>query len=282
MPWAPITHSHATITHSSTGGPTLRMVVKGVLILLLGLLWAGAGWATGANRDMRFEHYTFALIWQPGACLVHAKLAGPDCAQRTLVTVSSRQWSLHGLWPSIPGELSRQGIAPPTWWHYGCYFFHLQHTIPAARSCQNPALDLQPEVRTRLAQAMPAARSCLDRHEYYKHAACYGFKQNSFFRRALNLLRGVNANPFTEFMRGHRGRVVNRAALQQAFRKGFGLSSSKALELRCAARPGIAGKDVLVQAWITLRADRIEQFPAPRSFMPGRRGNCAAQILIAR
>ncbi len=261
----------------------MRITVKGVLILLLGLFWAGTSWATATIHDMRFEHYTFALIWQPGACLVHAKLAGPDCAQRTSATVSSRQWSLHGLWPSIPAELSRQGMTPPSWWRYGCYFFHSQHSIPPARSCQNPALDLQSAVRTRLARAMPAARSCLDRHEYYKHAACYGFKQNSFFRRALNLLQVVNANPFTKFMRDHRGRVVNRAALQQAFRKGFGLSSSKALELRCGLSPKNSGQnDVLIQAWITLRANRIEQFPAPRSFMPGRLGNCGVWILIAR
>jgi len=129
---------------------------------------------------------------------------------------------------------------------------------------------------------MPAARSCLDRHEYYKHAACYGFKPNRFFRRALNLLRIVNANPFTEFMRAHRGQIMPRTALQQAFRQGFGLSSSQALELRCDAGSGASGKKVLVQAWITLRTERIDQFPASGSFMPGRRGNCAARILIAR
>ncbi len=260
----------------------MRIAVQGLLILLLGLSGAGVSHAVESSRDMRFQHYTFALIWQLGACLVHARLAGPDCDPRISKGVSSRQWSLHGLWPSIPDALSRQGIAPPTWWRNGCYFFHSRQAVPAARSCQNPALDLQPSVRAQLDLAMPAARSCLDRHEYYKHAACYGFKQNSFFRRALNLLRVVNANAFTAFMRRHRGRLINRATLQQAFRKDFSLLSSKALELRCSPRPGTVRQDVLVQAWITLRADRIEEFPAPESFMSGRRGNCAERIFVAR
>ncbi len=256
--------------------------MKGLLILLLSLSWAGASHAVESSRDMRFQHYTLALIWQPGACMVHARLAGPACDLRISGGVSSRQWSLHGLWPSIPDALSRQGIAPPTWWRNGCYFFPSQQAIPAARSCQNPVLDLQPTVRAQLDLAMPAARSGLDRHEYYKHAACYGFKQNSFFRRALNLLKVVNANAFTAFMRRHRGRVVNRATLRQAFRKDFSLLSSQALELRCSTQPGNGRQDVLVQAWMTLRADRIKEFPAPESFMSGRRGNCAEWIFIAR
>ena len=33
---------------------------------------------------------------------------------------------------------------------------------------------------------------------------------------------------------------------------------------------------------MTIRGDRLKQFPAPQSFMPGRRGNCAARIFIAR
>ncbi|EQD26087.1 Ribonuclease I precursor, partial [mine drainage metagenome] len=64
--------------------------------------------------------------------------------------------------------------------------------------------------------------------------------------------------------------------------RSFKLDASSALELRCGRREGARRADVLVQAWMMIRGDRLKQFPAPQSFMPGRRGNCPARIFIAR
>jgi len=252
-----------------------------VALLAVALLLASAVHAAAAPRDMHFAHYTYALIWEPGACLTHDELAGPHCATLKPAAVASRQWSLHGLWPSTPRGLAQAGMPDPTWWRYGCYWYGPDHAIPAS-SCSNPPLDLAPALRTRLDAAMPAAASCLDRHEFFKHAACYGFEANAFFRRALDLTATVNANPFTAFVRAHRGQTVSRTALLAAFRRGFELDSSAALELRCDRAPGVAREEVLVQAWLTIRADRIDRFPAPASFAAGRRGNCPARIVIAR
>lgn len=256
-----------------------RLLIAGLFALTL--LATGAAGAGTADRDMRFGHYTYALIWEPGACLTHDELAGPDCATRRPDAVASRQWSLHGLWPDTPRGLRDAGMPDPAWWRYGCYWYGPGHAIPAT-SCSNPRLDLAPALRARLDAAMPAAASCLDRHEFFKHAACYGFEANAFFRRALDLTASVNANPFTAYVRAHRGQTVRRTALRAAFVRGFGLDSSAALELRCGRAPGAARADVLVQAWLTIRSDRIDQFPAPASFTAGRRGNCPARIVIAR
>ena len=237
--------------------------------------------APNGKPGMRFGHYTFALLWEPGACLAHDQLAGPDCATRTPADLRSRQWSLHGLWASTPAELQARHMPDPTWWRYGCYWYRPDHAIPQG-SCSNAALDLPPPLHARLWTAMPAAAACLDRHEYFKHAACLGFQPAPFFSQALELLDAVNANPFTAWMRAHRGQTVSRAALLEAFQRSFKLDASSALELRCGRREGARREDVLVQAWMTIRGDRLKQFPAPRSFMPGRRGNCAARIFIAR
>ena len=261
----------------------MRAWRKGLGFLLLTAMLPGSARARtdALPRDMRFGHYTFALIWEPGACRTHDELAGPDCATRRPDAVASRQWSLHGLWPSRPHSLAQAGMPAPTWWHYGCYWYGADHAIPAS-SCANPRLDLEPVLRAQLDKAMPAAASCLDRHEFFKHAACYGFEANAFFRRALDLAASVNANPFTAWVRAHRGQTVGRTALLGAFARGFGLDSGEALELRCGRDPGAARADVLVQAWLTIRANRIDTFPAPASLTAGRSGNCPARIVIAR
>ncbi|MCK9367938.1 MAG: hypothetical protein M0P72_12435 [Metallibacterium scheffleri] len=237
--------------------------------------------APNGKPGLRFGHYTFALLWAPGACLAHDELAGPDCATRTPGAVRSRQWSLHGLWASTPVELKAQRMPDPTWWRYGCYWYRPDHAIPQ-RSCSNAPLQLPPALHARLWTAMPAATTCLDRHEYFKHAQCLGFRPAPFFTQALHLLAAVNANAFTAWMRAQRGRTIRRAALLTAFQHGFKLTSSAALELRCGRGPGARREDVLVQAWLTIRSDRLAQFPAPASFMAGRRGNCPARIFIAR
>ena len=253
----------------------------GFLLLTAMLPGSTRARADALPRDMRFGYYTFALIWEPGACRTHDELAGPDCATRKPDAAASRQWSLHGLWPSTPRGLAQAGMPDPTWWRYGCYWYGADHAIPAS-SCANPRLDLEPVLRARLDKAMPAAASCLDRHEFFKHAACYGFETNAFFRRALDLAASVNANPFTAWVRAHRGQTIRRTALLAVFARGFGLDSGAALELRCGRDPGSARADVLVQVWLTIRADRIDTFPAPASLAAGRRGNCPARIVIAR
>ncbi len=237
--------------------------------------------APNGKPAMRFAEYTYALIWEPGACLTRDELAGPDCAARTPASAASRQFSLHGLWASTPVGLKTQGMADPTWWRYGCYWYRPGHAIPED-SCDNAALDLPAALHARLWQAMPAAKSCLDRHEYFKHAQCFGFQPAPFFTQALHMLDAVNASTFTAWVRAQRGQTVARDALLGAFRRGFHLRDARTVELRCGRRPGQSRADVLVQVWMTVRADRLAQFPAPQSFKSGRRGNCPARIFIAR
>jgi ribonuclease I len=188
---------------------------------------------------------------------------------------------LHGLWASTPAELKARHMPDPIWWRYGCYWYRPDHAIPQG-ACSNAALNLPPPLHARLWAAMPAAATCLDRHEYFKHAQCLGFEPAPFFTQALGLLDAVNANPFTAWVRAHRGQTVSRAALLKAFQRSFKLDASSALELRCGRRESARREDVLVQAWMTLRSDRLAQFPAASSFTAGRRGNCPARILIAR
>lgn len=242
---------------------------------------AAANPAPDGRPAMRFGHYTFALLWVPGACLVHDDLAGSHCAGRKPDEPRSRQWSLHGLWASIPEGLQAQQMQPPTWWRYGCYWYQHGHATPEGW-CRNPPLSLAPAVHARLWTAMPGTSVCLERHEFFKHAACFGYQPDRFFTRALDMLDAVNRSPFTAWVRAHRGQAVRRSALLSVYRRSFGLDSDASIELRCEARSGRRQEDVLVQAWLTVDAQRVAEFPASASFMPGRHGNCPTRIFIAR
>lgn len=265
-------------------------VMAWMLGLVLGLLcWFGplTAWAEGnvpPAAEMRFQHYTFALLWQPGVCKAWSDV-GASCAHIGPRSRASREWSLHGLWASRPEVLVRQQVPDETWWKYGCNWFEPGRPPLPHDSCSAlPALKLSPTTESRLREHMPMTNNCLDRHEFYKHEVCFGSSPDAYFTLALNLLDKVNASSFTAFVRDHRGEWVRRDALLRAFADAFH-GHSDALELRCEQPDGARGGPrregtVLTEAWITLRADKVADFPAPDSLMAGRKGNCARLIHI--
>ncbi len=233
---------------------------------------------------MQFQHYTFAMLWQPGVCATWTE-TGPACEGLTPQSKASQQWSLHGLWPSRPAQLIASGMEAKNWWQHGCFWFQNQ-SFPPHDSCSLPPLELSPKVRQELSENMPMQKVCLDRHEYYKHEACFGEKPSPFFQTALELLGDVNASSFTAFVRDHRGQWVSRNALLKAYSDAFHLADASSLELRCEADQhsrqsrGNQEGTILTEAWITIRSDRVHEFPRPSAMMAGRKGNCAKMIHI--
>lgn len=230
--------------------------------------------------SMVFDHYTFAVMWLPGLCLSWNDIDDVCQRERHNPTVM-QHFSLHGLWPSLPHGLAQSGMQPPTWWHYGCYWYQPGRNVPD--SCSLEPVPLPNELRQRLDAAMPLTATCLDRHEYSKHVACFGPPAAGFFAKAITLLDRLNATPFAQWVSAHRGQTVSRHALQRAFMHSFRQTDARALELRCGAQAGHGRKvrDLLTQVWITIPSDRLDRFPQPNSLGKGRRGNCASRIRIA-
>lgn len=258
-----------------------------LLVGLLGGLEPATAWAEGPAlpaTEMRFQHYTFAMLWQPGVCKTWTDV-GASCSNIGPRSRASQEWSLHGLWASRPEVLVRQQVPDETWWRYGCNWFEPGRPPLPHDSCSAlPALKLSPAVEQRLHAHMPMANSCLDRHEFYKHEVCFGSSPDAYFSLALRLLDRVNASSFTAFVRDHRGEWVRRDALLRAFADAFH-GHSDALELRCEQPDGKrrgprSEGTVLTEAWITLRAEKVADFPAGDSLMAGRKGNCARLIHI--
>ncbi|MEL5848856.1 ribonuclease I [Acidithiobacillus sp. YTS05] len=234
--------------------------------------------------NLRFAHYTFAMLWQPGVCATWTRV-GAACDDLTPASRASQQWSLHGLWASRPQQLIASGMEPKTWWQHGCFWFQNQSTAPHD-SCSLPSLELSPAVSSELSANMPMRKVCLDRHEYYKHEACFGEKPDPFFQTALRLLGDVNASSFTAYVRDHRGQWVKRNDLLRAYTTAFHLPNAESLELRCESSDNHSGHElqgegtILTEAWITIRANALQEFPRPGAFMAGRKGNCAKLIHI--
>lgn len=230
--------------------------------------------------NMYFDHYTFAAMWLPGLCLSWSNIV--DVCQRERNNSAVMQhFSLHGLWPSLPRGLAKSGMSPPTWWHYGCYWYKPNHDVPD--SCSLPPISLPNVLRLRLDAVMPLTTTCLDRHEYTKHIACFGPTAAGFFRKSITLLARLNDTVFARWISTHRGQMVTRKAIQQAFMRSFHQANARALELRCDRRSlgTDQRRDVLTQVWITIPSYRLDDFPQPNSLGVGRRGNCSSQILIA-
>jgi ribonuclease I len=194
-----------------------------------------------------FGHYTFALTWQPGICSTdggclrgqpHTPLIG-----------------LHGLWASRPRPLIARGIGNRIWWSEGCAYY-------GARSAP---LRLQPQIRREVLAVMPRFRSPLLPHEYGKHVACFGFDPNAFFSTELAMRAAVVRSAFAHYLDAHAGSTVSVRSVRVAFDEGFATTDATSLQLECGRNP--AGTTVLTQLWITIRANRLAQFPRASSLM---------------
>lgn len=242
------------------------------LIVTLGLcLTPLLAWGLTPTRFSDFSHYTLALSWHPGFC-ASAGESRPECdaPQRYPALV------LHGLWPSLPGSLAARGMTRRQWWQEGC--FHFSAPARAAGDfCALSPLALDDRLAAELATDMPGRASCLERHEYAKHAACFGFGADDYFATALRLRDALVASAFGDYLRIHSATAVGRNELIAAFERAFGRGQGRALKLQCV-RDG--GRALLTELQIGIRADALDAFPAASSLARLETGNCATTIWL--
>jgi ribonuclease I len=207
-----------------------------------------------------FDHYTFALTWQPGICTA-------DCMsdQPHLPLIG-----LHGLWASRPQSLVAQNVPEQSWWARGCDFYHHSDEAPA----------LSADLEAKLATVMPHFKKSLLTHEYDKHVQCFGFDPTLFFTTELAMRQAVADSPFGKYLVAQTGATVAHADVIAAFEHDFGTTDARSLNLQCE-RDG-AGREVLTQFWITIRTSALGAFPAAASLTdtPIDQDTCPATFLI--
>ncbi|HEX8806608.1 MAG TPA: hypothetical protein VF741_06645 [Candidatus Aquilonibacter sp.] len=228
---------------------------------MLVLAWILALLAAPAQHG-DFDHYTFALTWQPGICSSdegcladqpHAPLIG-----------------LHGLWASTPSSLAATGVVDPQWWSKGCDYYHHSDAAPS----------LDPVLQTQLLAVMPHFAHSLLTHEYDKHVQCFGFDGTQFFETALAMREAVASSAFGAYLVGQEGHEVRHEDVVARFATAFATNHPTALQLQCGKNA--SGQVVLTQFWITIHTDEINAFPQPQSFMdtPTNQDTCPETFLI--
>jgi len=148
------------------------------------------------------------------------------------------------------------------------------------RWCAMPQLDLSKPVRKRLTQFMPGSKSCLQRHEWYKHGVCSGLSENNYFALSNQLVDMFSKTGFSQYITQNVGKYVKRKKLLKAFDKAFGKGSRKHLALMCKK---VRGTAMLTEIQIHLKKELsgISEF---KTLFPKEKirihGTCPSQFKI--
>ena len=133
-----------------------------------------------------FDHYTFALTWQPGICQTEEGCL-PSQSHAPLI-------GLHGLWASLPSELASEGVVNQQWWSRGCDYYHHSSAAPP----------ISPELTQKLEAVMPQFQHDLLVHEYDKHVQCFDFDPDDVLRNRTPDARRRRSQPVRQLSHGAR------------------------------------------------------------------------------
>jgi len=115
------------------------------------------------DDEAAFDFYLLALTMHPAFCADgNARL--PECRAQ-----GPRPLVIHGLWP--------ERVTPRTY----------------PQDCPADALDLEASLEQELTEWMPGMAANLHEHEWRKHGGCSGLDDDEYFRRSIDLARGLDA-----------------------------------------------------------------------------------------
>ena len=241
-------------------------------VLILLLLLASTSQAEPMKREAgRFDYYVLALSWQPAFCEFHTDK--PECQTQDDTRYDAKSLALHGLWPSVRGDTRHE-------YEFCDVSWNIKKKDRARAWCALPPLDLSESARQRLITLMPGTRSCLERHEWFRHGACSGLSENEYFDKAMALTEQLARTKFQAHLAKHIGKRVSRKSLLDEFEKDYGPGSSRALILHCESKHGTS---LLTEVHLYLKKDALG---APLSGAAlvradeSEKGSCKKQIAI--
>lgn len=217
------------------------------LALTILLTFATASPAAPIKREAgRFDYYVLALSWQPAFCEFHTDK--PECHDQTDARYDAKSLALHGLWPSVRGDTRHD---------YGfCGVSRdVQEKDRRRAWCAMPALNLPESEHERLTMFMPGARSCLERHEWFRHGSCSGLAENDYFDKALALTEQLGKTKFQAYITKNIGKRVNLKSLRDEFEKDYGRGSSRGLILQCDSQHGTS---MLTEVRLYFKKDALD------------------------
>ncbi|CBG87401.1 ribonuclease I [Citrobacter rodentium] len=259
--------------------------MKKSLLLAVSLLPLSAAFAAPLQPRQYgdFDRYVLALSWQTGFCQSQHERNRhePDeCRLQKEVASKVDYLTVHGLWPGLPKSVAARGVDERRWMRFGC----ATRPVPdlpearASRKCAAPETGLSLESAARLSEVMPGAggRSCLERYEYAKHGACFGFDPDAYFDTMVRLNKEIKDSELGQFLGENYGKRVSRSAFDAAFARRWGKENIRAVKLSCHGNPAY-----LTEIQFSLKAEAINAPLSAASFAPQPHpGNCGKQFIL--
>lgn len=230
-----------------------------------------------------FDRYVLALSWQTGFCQSQHERNRhePDECRLQKETANKADFlTVHGLWPGLPKSVASRGVDERRWMRFGCATRPIPN-LPearASRKCAAPETGLSLESAAKLSEVMPGTggRSCLERYEYAKHGACFGFDPDAYFGTMVRLNKEIKSSELGTFLADHYGQRVSRSEFDAAFARRWGKENSKAVKLSCQGNPAY-----LTEIKFSLKASAINAPLTADSFAPQPHpGNCGKDFIL--
>ena len=230
-----------------------------------------------------FDRYVLALSWQTGFCQSQHERnrQEPDECRLQKETANKADFlTVHGLWPGLPKSIAARGVDNRRWMRFGCATRPIPN-LPearASRKCAAPETGISLESAAKLSAVMPGAggTSCLERYEYAKHGACFGFDPDAYFGTMVRMNSEIKNTELGKFIADNYGKTVSRNAFDAAVAKTWGKESVKAVKLSCHGNPAY-----LTEIQFTLKAATINAPLSAASFLPqAHPGNCGKQFIL--
>ena len=160
--------------------------------------------------------FILAVSWQPAFC--ETQPSKPECRAQRPDTFEASNFTLHGLWPQ--GEYC--GVSTAT-----------ERLDRDGRWSDLPPVELSPDLRDRLDEAMPGTRSQLDRHEWIKHGTCFGDDAEAYYAASLSLLEQLNGSPARRLFADNVGRRLTQSQIRATFDRAFGAGAGERVRVAC-------------------------------------------------
>ncbi|WP_090692291.1 ribonuclease T [Nitrosomonas sp. Nm34] len=188
------------------------------------------------NTAGRADSYVLALSWQPAFCEIKPQKS--ECRITNPTSYQARHFTLHGLWPNQQSCGER-------------YEFCGEVRAKKEKFCDYPAIKLDSDSRTALAEVMPSvtAGSCLERHEWHKHGTCQTiWSMEEYYDLSVDLTRQFNEAGMAYFMNRRIGQQVRTEHFLNHLTAVLGAAARERVKLNCE-------QGMLVEVQISLIAD---------------------------
>jgi ribonuclease T2 len=185
------------------------------------------------------DEYLLSVSWQPAFCEAHS--SKKECKSETETSYEASHFALHGLWPQPNGRF------------YCGVSFEEKNKAESKNWCGLSELKIDDSLRSRLAQQMPGAQSCLDRYEWTKHGSCYNGKpQQAYFEDSVSLMDQLNASEAQKLFAANVGKKLTAAQIRAAFDQSFGAGAGEKVKISCKQD---GSRNLIVELQIPLKGD---------------------------